>query len=260
MAKTCVALLAVLLLCTSLATATATATAVAPRSAPPVDVDLDYQLGGASTPAENVGIVVRDRKARPAPGVWNVCYVNGFQTQPDEKAFWRKRPGLLLRHRGRPVLDTAWGERLLDIRTPAKRRKLAGIVGRWVEGCARRGFDAVEFDNLDSFSRSRGLIKAGQAKRFARLIVRRAHHAALPAAQKNWAQFNGRKVGFDFAISEECGRYGECGDYVRHYGRAVLAIEYRQRDFEKACAGYGEKLPIVLRDRALAPDGPRSWC
>lgn len=259
MAKTCAALLAVLLLCTSFATANA-ATAAPARSAPPVDVDLDYQLGGVSTPAENVGIVVRDRKARPAPDVWNVCYVNGFQTQPGEKAFWRKRPALILRHRGRPVLDTAWGERLLDIRTPAKRRKLAAIVGRWVERCARDGFDAVEFDNLDSFSRSGGLIKARQAKRFARLIVRRAHRAGLPAAQKNWAPFNGRTVGFDFAISEECGRYGECGDYVRHYGRAVLAIEYRRRDFEKACSGYGAKLPIVLRDRALAPGGPRSWC
>ncbi|MFS3129898.1 endo alpha-1,4 polygalactosaminidase [Nocardioides sp. Bht2] len=234
--------------------------AAADRSLPPVDVDLDYQLGGASEPADNVGIVARDRRARPAAGAWNICYVNGFQTQPDEKVLWRKHPRLILRRQGRPVVDSAWGEQLLDIRTPAKRRALARIVGRWIDGCARRGFDAVEFDNLDSFSRSRGLIAPRQAKRFARMLVTRAHRVGLSVGQKNWSEFDGRKVGFDFAVSEQCGRYDECGAYVRHYGRAVLVIEYRRRDFERSCAAYGDRLAIVLRDRALAADGRRAWC
>ena len=38
-------------------------------------------------------------------------------------------------------------------------KKLAGIVGRWIAGCADDGFDAVELDNLDSFTRSRQLIE-----------------------------------------------------------------------------------------------------
>ena len=55
---------------------------------------------------------------------YNVCYVNGFQTQPSEKAFWRKHRGLVLRDAdGRPVVDEAWGECLLDLRTPDKRQR-----------------------------------------------------------------------------------------------------------------------------------------
>ena len=59
----------------------------------PRGTDVDYQLGGAAEPADNVGIVVRDRNASPVAGRYNICYVNGFQTQPDERAFWRHRTG-----------------------------------------------------------------------------------------------------------------------------------------------------------------------
>ncbi len=227
---------------------------------PPVGVDLDYQLGGAVSPAENVGIVVRDRRAKPIEGLWNVCYVNGFQTQPDEKRFWRKRRDLLLKRHGELVVDEAWNEWIFDIRTAGKRERLAKVVGRWTRRCARDGFDAVEFDNLDAFSRSHGLVKPKQAKRFARLLTRAAHDAGLSAGQKNWANFDGRKVGFDFAVSEECGRYDECGRYVSSYGSAVLVVEYRRRDFRQACKEYGDQLPIVLRDRDLTKRGRRAWC
>ncbi|WP_235735832.1 endo alpha-1,4 polygalactosaminidase [Nocardioides alcanivorans] len=226
----------------------------------PTGTDFDYQLGGTRSVPVDVGIVVRDRKAAPVTGVHNVCYVNGFQTQPDEKHFWRNHRGLLLKRHGRFVRDEEWGERILDIRRPAKRKRLARIVGRWVEGCAADGFASVEFDNLDSFSRSHGLIKRKHAKKFARLLTREAHRAGLAAGQKNWAGLNGRRLGFDFAVAEECGRYDECGDYVATYGRAVLVVEYRKRDFKKTCREYGDQVAVVLRDRALARNGRRAWC
>ena len=125
---------------------------------PPTGVDWDYQLGGDRPVPDRVGVVVRDRRSEPVAGLYNVCYVNGFQTQPDEKRFWRDRWRLVLKRDGRPVVDGAWGEWLLDIGTTAKRRALARIVGRWTGRCAEDGFDAVEFDNLDSFTRSRGLL------------------------------------------------------------------------------------------------------
>lgn len=209
---------------------------------------------------DDVGIVVRDRRAEPVPGRYNVCYVNGFQTQPDEKRFWRKRRGLLLRHEGRFVRDEEWHERIFDIRRASKRKRLAKVVGRWIEECADDGFDAVELDNLDSFSRSHGLIRKKHAKKFARTLVRRAHRAGLAAGQKNWAELRGARLGFDFAIAEECGRYDECGRYAATYGRRVLVVEYRRKDFRKACARHGDRLMVVLRDRALAADGRRSWC
>jgi hypothetical protein len=40
----------------------------------------------------------------------------------------------------------------------------------------------------------------------------------------------------------------------------VLVVEYRRVDFEETCAGFGEQLPVLLRDRDLVADGLREWC
>ncbi len=236
------------------------ASASAPDVAPlPVGTDVDYQLGGVRDVPGHVGIVVRDRRARPA-GRYDVCYVNAFQTQPDERRFWRDRWGLVLQHRGRPVVDGAWGEWLLDLRTTRKRARLAAVVGRWIDRCGRRGYEAVELDNLDSYTRSHGLLERRHALALARLLTARAHRAGLAVGQKNLAGLDGRRVGFDFAVAEECGRYRECAAYTRHYGRRVLAIEYRRRDFSRTCRRHGDRLPVVLRDRDVSPTGVRRWC
>lgn len=226
----------------------------------PVGTRADYQLGGDRSVPADVGIVARDRTSKPLTGRYNICYVNGFQTQPNEAAFWKKHPSLILRRNGKPVVDEAWGEQLLDTRTPEKRKKLAAIVGRWITGCAKAGFDAVEFDNLDSYSRSKGLIRAAENKAMAHLLARRSHQAGLAAGQKNWSDWNGRSAGFDFAIAEECGRYDECGSYAEHYGARVVVIEYRRVDFTKTCDAWGSRLSVVLRDRDLSSTGTRAWC
>jgi hypothetical protein len=226
----------------------------------PTGTDVDYQLGGNRPVPDHVGIVVRDRKAAPAAGRYNVCYVNGFQTQADERSFWRRHMDLVLKQHGQPVEDSAWDEWLLDLRTPSRRADLARIVGRWVSGCARDGFDAVEFDNLDSFTRSHGLLSRQQNISYARLLVRRAHAAGLEAGQKNLAGFDGTTIGYDFAIAEECGRYRECAAYVHDYGDRVLSIEYRPQDFRWTCSHFGDRLAVVLRDLDLSPSGVRRWC
>ena len=209
---------------------------------------------------DHVGIVVRDREAEPVEGKYNVCYVNGFQTQPGERRFWRQHWRLVLKRGGKPVVDEAWGEWLLDVRTPAKRRDLARIVDRWTRGCADDGFDAVELDNLDSFTRSHGLVARRDALAFARLLVKGAHRAGLAVGQKNLAGYDGTRIGFDFAVAEECGRYRECDAYTEAYGDRVLAIEYRRADFRWTCARHGEQLAVVLRDRDVTPTGVREWC
>ena len=226
----------------------------------PTGTDVDYQLGGSAPVPGHVGIVVRDREDAPRPGSYNICYVNGFQTQAHEKRFWKRHPRLVLREDGKPVVDEAWGEWLLDLRTAEKRKRLAKIIGRWTAGCADDGFDAVEFDNLDSFTRSHGLLKRRHAVRYARLLVRGAHEQGLAAGQKNLAGWDGTQVGYDFAVSEECGRYDECGAYVADYGDQVLMIEYRAKDFEETCAAYGDTHAVVLRDRDLSPEGVHRWC
>lgn len=235
---------------------------------PPAAGRFDYQIGGAYRPDAGVRIVDRDRGDRPATGKYNVCYVNAFQTQPGENRFWtRSHRTLLLRVGGRYVHDPNWpGEYILDTSTAAKRTALAAIVGRWFDGCAKRGFDAVEPDNLDSWTRQgvRGAITRADNLAFAALLVRRAHARGLAIAQKNTVEVSrqARRLGFDFAIAEECEVYRECGGYARYYGKRVLEVEYTDTPrsaFTRACSQRRGRLSIILRDRDVVPRGDRAY-
>jgi hypothetical protein len=229
---------------------------------PPLDAPLDYQLGGPYPPPTGVQIVSRDRNAAPAAGLYNICYVNGFQIQPDEEQLWLMQyPELILRDgAGNPVIDADWNEMLIDVGTPEKRTAVAAIVGEWITGCATSGFDAVEIDNLDSFSRSGGLLVEADAVAAMRLFADAAHALALPIAQKNSAELVGRKseMATDFVVAEECNRYGECGVYTAAYGDHVLVIEYRQVDFDAGCVAF-PGLSIVLRDVNLVTPGQGAY-
>ncbi|WP_425508618.1 endo alpha-1,4 polygalactosaminidase [Streptomyces genisteinicus] len=220
----------------------------------------DYQLGGAYPPPEGVRAVARDRTAEPAAGLYNVCYVNAFQTQPDEAVDWwhENHPELLLRDAdGEPVVDEDWDEPLLDISSQSKRTALLGIVGPWIDACAEDGYDAVEPDNLDSFTRSEGLLTADHAVAFARLLTDRAHAKGLAVAQKNTAELlpARARTGFDFAVAEECARYEECGEFADAYDGRVFDVEYRERDFAAGCRTWGARVSMTLRDLDVLPAG-----
>ncbi|HEX7479976.1 MAG TPA: endo alpha-1,4 polygalactosaminidase [Polyangiales bacterium] len=221
---------------------------------PPLNAGLDYQLGGAYAPKASVKIVSRDRNAQPAAGLYNICYVNGFQIQTDEESFWMSaHPDLILRDAAQgPVIDQAWNEMLIDVSTAAKRAAVAQVVGDWLKGCAAAGFDAVEIDNLDSYSRSGGRLTADNAVDTMKLLSAAAHAAGLAIAQKNSSELVPRRaeMGTDFVVAEECNRYTECDAYKAGYGDHVLVIEYRRADFDKGCASYPE-LSMVLRDLNL---------
>ncbi|WP_338693237.1 endo alpha-1,4 polygalactosaminidase [Streptomyces sp. Q6] len=237
---------------------------VSPRVVrPTADAAFDYQIGGPYRPPAGVRAVARDRSAAPARGLYNVCYVNAFQAQPDARAWWaREHPDLLLRNAdGRLVIDEDWDEVLFDISTPGKRARLAAIVGRWVDGCADDGFQAVEPDNLDSYTRSQDLLDPADAVAFARLVADRAHDAGLAVGQKNTAELLARHaaVGFDFAVAEECARYDECGAYAKAYDDRVFVIEYRAADFTRACRAWGSRLSVVLRDLDVRPAGTKGY-
>ncbi|MFE3603929.1 endo alpha-1,4 polygalactosaminidase [Streptomyces sp. NPDC059096] len=226
---------------------------------PKANEPFDYQLGGAYDPPAGVRTVIRDRTAKPAPGAYNICYVNAYQTQPDAVEWWEENhPDLLLRDPdGDTVIDEDWDEPLLDVSTADRRERLAGIVGGWIDGCARDGFDAVEADNLDSYLRSDSLLDREQAVAFADLLAARAHRAGLAIGQKNAVEMSGSRdeIGFDFAVAEECGRYDECEEYADAYDDKVLVVEYRRPDFTSACEKWGDRLSIVLRDLDVVPAG-----
>ncbi|MEU9924376.1 endo alpha-1,4 polygalactosaminidase [Streptomyces griseoluteus] len=227
---------------------------------PPRHAGFDYQIGGAYPPPAGVRVVTRDRADSPAKGLYNVCYVNAFQAQPQERADWPA--GLLLRDRaGKVVIDEDWDEPLLDIGTAAKRKRIAERVNRWTDGCAEKGYDAIEPDNYDSYTRSRRLLTPADAIAFMRLLTRHAHARHLAVGQKNTPELAGhqKSAGLDFAVAEECGQYDECGTYARVYDDRVLDIEYTDSGLRKALAGWGSRLSIVRRDLDLSTPGEAGY-
>jgi hypothetical protein len=245
-----------------------TRSVVPARTLPPVNATADYQLGGAYPPARGVTLVTRDLTDAPARGVYSICYVNAFQTQPELRTWWlTKHPTLLLRTAaGRIVTDPGWpGEMLLDTSSPAKRASLAEIMGVWFTRCATAGYHAVEPDNLDSWSRSARRLTLQQNAAYAALLSARAHALGLAIAQKNDTDMLALRstTRFDFAVTEECQVYAECTAYTRVYGRHVIEIEYTDNggpaNFAKACAARGSSISIVYRDRNLVPRGSAGY-
>ncbi|WP_381558638.1 endo alpha-1,4 polygalactosaminidase [Streptomyces eurythermus] len=227
---------------------------------PPKGAGFDYQIGGAYPPAKGVRVVSRDRSDSPAPGLYNICYVNAFQAQPAERSSWPA--DLLLRDgRGRLVIDEDWDEPLLDIRTPAKRERVAKRVNGWIDGCADKGFDAVEPDNYDSYTRSDGLLTPSDATTFMALLSRHAHARHLAIAQKNTAELAARRerAGLDFAVAEECGQYDECGVYAKAFDDRVVDVEYTDHGLDAARARWGGRLSIVRRDRDVSTPGSAAY-
>lgn len=234
---------------------------------PPAGAGFDYQLGEAYEPADDVEVVVRDRTAAPAAGVYSVCYVNGYQTQPGEADLWLAgHPDLLLRGAdGSPIVDPEWPDELaLDVSTAERRAGVLAVVGPWIDECAASGFDAVEIDNLDSYTRFDGLDE-DDAVALAAAYAGRAHAAGLAIAQKNSAELLGRRdeAGFDFAVVEQCAEHDECDDYAEAYGDLVFAVEYDPAVFDEACEQHPD-LAVVLRDLELSgpgdPDHMRRSC
>ncbi|OKJ35030.1 hypothetical protein AMK22_17485 [Streptomyces sp. CB01580] len=234
----------------------------------PVSGVPDYQLGRPYTPPAGVTIVERDSTAHPAKGKYNICYVNGFQTQPEEAGLWKsKYPAAILRDStGNPVSDPGWpDEMLLDTTTTAKRATITKVLTKSIARCADRGFDAVEFDNLDSWTRSHGALTRSGNLALAKSLVRIAHRDGLAAGQKNTPQLgtSGQKsTGFDFVVAEECVKYQECDAYTKAYGKHVIDIEYSDnigRRWSSVCALKSRPAMTILRDRNLVPPTKKAY-
>jgi hypothetical protein len=235
---------------------------------PPTSGTFDYQLGAAYDVPGGLDVVVRDATAEPAEGAYSVCYVNGFQTQPGETDLWLGEHEDLLLHdaAGQLVVDPDWpDEHVLDPSTAEQRAGILEILGPVVTGCADSGFDAVEIDNLDTWTRfddpSTGRIDEEGALALAAAYVDLAHGAGLAVAQKNAAEVAALahdELGFDLAVTEECAAYDECAAYTDVYGDHVLQVEYGDAlpaPFAQVCARTDRAPLTVLRDRDLVgPD------
>ena len=165
---------------------------------------------------------------------------------------------------GLPLIDPNWPDELiLDTSTPQQRADILATVGLAITRFAASGFDAVEIDNLDSYTRSEGKLSLDDTVALAAGYAELAHALGLAIAQKNTADL-GRdcidEIGLDFVIAEECHLFDECAAYRRLYGEAVIDIEYSdvlRGPFEAACDDPDAATSTILRDRGLgAPDDP----
>jgi hypothetical protein len=242
---------------------------------PPPRAAVDYQIGGDYPLPDGVTVVSRDWFAGAAPDdAYGICYVNAFQTQDDEDDVDRSDersnwpPELVLLELGD---DPNWGgEYLIDISTPERRTAAAAWLEPMIATCADKGFEAVELDNLDSWTRfedtpmeDRVPFGEADAVAFAELLAGVARAHGLAVAQKNTVELPAEvargRIGFDFAIAEECGHWDECQGYVDVYGDHVIAIEYTERDLRRTCRGYGDRLSVVLRDIDVSTPGSPTY-
>lgn len=242
---------------------------------PAANAAFDYQIGGDYRPPAGTRVVIRDwLDGRPARGLYSICYVNAYQTQPDESGANRRDEqsnwprDLVLRELGD---DPNWGgEYLVDISSADKRRRAAAWVAPMLDTCAKKGFRGVEFDNLDSWTRfddtplaSRVPFERREAIEYAKLLARAAHRRGLAAGQKNAPQLDKRTsrtlIGFDFAIAEECGRYRECSRYTSIFGGRVFDVEYDDAGYRNACGSVGARIAVIRRDLNVTRSGSSTY-
>jgi hypothetical protein len=118
-------------------------------------------------------------------------------------------------------------ERWLDVR---RLDVLAPIIERRLDACREKGFDGVEFDNVDAYANRSGFpLRARHQLEFNRYLARAAHARGLSAGLKNdLDQVAALEPDFDWALVEECFQYEECErmEPFLRAGKAVFVAEY----------------------------------
>ncbi len=150
-----------------------------------------------------------------------VCYISAGSWEdwrPDADQF----PGSV---KGR---SNGWpGERWLDIR---RLDILGPIMEARMDLCAQKGFDGVEFDNVDGYSGNTGFPLTYQDQlTYNRWLAGAAHARGLSVGLKNDVeQVVDLLPFFDWALSEECFSYNECNALLPFIqaGKAVFVVEY----------------------------------
>ena len=106
--------------------------------------------------------------------------------------------------------------------------------------CARKGFDAVEGDNIDGFENRTGFtISVGQQLAYDEWMARTVHALGMAVFQKNLPEKAAQlQPYFDGVLDEQCNQYSECGAFApyRRAGKPVLNAEYRASLYPGFCA------------------------
>lgn len=151
-----------------------------------------------------------------------ICYINAGSWED-----WRADADLFPTE----VIGKAYegwpGENWLDIRAFDV---LAPILSARLDMCKSKGFDGVEFDNMDGYQNNTGFeLTAADQLTFNRWLADSAHARGLAVGLKNDPeQITELEPWFDFVILESCFEWGWCGLSVpfAEAGKAIFDIEY----------------------------------
>lgn len=189
-----------------------------------------------------------------ASGRRAICYINAGAWEswrPDAAAYPQSVKGR--------DLDGWPGEKWLDIR---RLDVLGPILVERVRQCRDKGFDGVEFDNVDGYQNNTGFdISRSDQLAFDRWLATTAHRHGLSVGLKNTLGLAAElEPSFDFAIVEQCFAYRECGltaPFVEAR-KAVIDIEYSlARD---SFCGQAERLGIAAMRKHRELDAWRRAC
>jgi len=215
----------------------------------PIDTSVDaavYDVDGVETTAAQVS-------ALHAAGRKVICYVDagGYEDyRPDASAF----PSSVL---GKAE---SWpGQRWLDIRQVGI---LEPIMAARFDTCRRKGFDAVEADEMDGYANDSGFpLTAANQLAYNRMLAQLAHQRGLSIGLKNDLDQIPQLVGdFQFAIDEQCFQYDEC-DQLRPFvqaGKAVFEVEY-EPDGDQFCPS-ARAMGFSSMRKNTSLDAPRWPC
>jgi hypothetical protein len=182
-----------------------------------------------------------------------ICYINAGAVEdwrPDADLF---SPNVIGKaYQGWP------GENWLDIRNL---EALAPILETRLDLCKAKGFDGVEFDNVDGYQNDTGFaITASDQLTFNHWLADAAHAHGLTAGLKNDPdQIVDLEPWFDFLILESCFDQSWCerAEPFIKAGKPVFAIEYS--NINKYCVT-AENKSITLLQKNLELDAWRSVC
>jgi hypothetical protein len=163
-----------------------------------------------------------------ARGIKVVCYMSAGSWEdwrPDAYKFPNSVKGKTL---------SGWpDEKWLDIRQISI---LAPIMRARMDTCKAKGFDGIEFDNVDGYTNNSGFPLTYQDQlKYNIFLANAAHARGLSAALKNDnGQIYALAPYFDYALNEQCFQYSECqngkNSLVTNFinkGKAVFQVEYQ---------------------------------